>query len=244
MVKLNDGQQSIGGDIRLMTGEAMGVYYGYVCDGIFQNMEQVYNHATQTGAAPGRLMYRDINGDGTITDADQCIIGDPNPDLTLGLNLDFQYKGITLGLFFNSDLGFDIYNTTRRQLDFMSYGNEFTNRGADLINAWTPENPTATIPAVSMVDNNNEARMSTYYVEDGSYLKLKYIKLGYDLPKKALTPWHCQNLNIFFQVENVFTATKYSGLDPELPLGVYGARVDNAAYPRARSFSFGINMMF
>ena len=244
VVKLNDGQQSIGGDIRLMTGEAMGVYYGYVCDGIFQNMEQVYNHATQTGAAPGRLMYRDINGDGTITDADQCIIGDPNPDLTLGLNLDFQYKGITLGLFFNSDLGFDIYNTTRRQLDFMSYGNEFTNRGADLINAWTPENPSATIPAVSMVDNNNEARMSTYYVEDGSYLKLKYIKLGYDLPKKALTPWHCQNLNIFFQVENVFTATKYSGLDPELPLGVYGARVDNAAYPRARSFSFGINMMF
>ena len=88
------------------------------------------------------------------------------------------------------------------------------------------------------------ALAATYYVEDGSYLKLKYIKLGYDLPKKALTPWHCQNLNIFFQVENVFTATKYSGLDPELPLGVYGARVDNAAYPRARSFSFGINMMF
>lgn len=244
VVKLNEGQKSIGGDIRLMEGQAMGVYYGYVCDGIFQNMEQVYNHATQTGAAPGRLMYRDIDGDGIITDADQCIIGDPNPKLSMGLNLDFRYKGISLGLFFNSDLGFDIFNATRKQLDFMSYGNEFTNRGANLVNAWTPENTSATIPAVSMVDNNNETRMSSYFVEDGSYLKLKYIKLGYDLPKKALTPWHCENLNLFFQVENVFTATKYSGLDPELPLGVYGARVDNAAYPRARTFSFGLNLQF
>lgn len=244
IVKLNDGQESIGGDIRLMKDQAMGVYYGYVCDGIFQNEEQLYNHAQQPGAGLGRLMYRDINGDGVITDADQCIIGDPNPDLSMGLNLDFKYKGISLSFFFNSELGFDIFNATRKQLDFMSYGNEFTNRGANLINAWTPENINATIPAVSMVDNNNETRMSSYFVEDGSYLKLKYIKLGYDLPKKWLDPWHCQGLNIFAQVENVFCATKYSGLDPELPLGVYGARVDNAAYPRARTFSFGVNLAF
>jgi outer membrane receptor protein involved in Fe transport len=87
-------------------------------------------------------------------------------------------------------------------------------------------------------------RMSTYYIEDGSYLKMKYIKLSYDLPKKALTPWHCQNLTIFAQVENVFTATGYSGLDPELPLGGYGARIDNGPYPRSRSFTLGLNLNF
>jgi outer membrane receptor protein involved in Fe transport len=112
------------------------------------------------------------------------------------------------------------------------------------MNAWTSENPTATIPMVSLADNNNEMRMSTYFVEDGSYCKLKYIKLGYDFPKVVTKAIHAQNLNIFFQVENVFTATKYTGLDPELPLGAYGARVDNGPYPRARNFSMGINMAF
>ena len=244
VVKLNDFVKSIGGDIRLIEGEAMGVYYGYVVDGIFQNEEEVYNHASQQGKGVGRFRYRDLNGDGQISEADQCIIGDPNPDLSLGLNLDFAYKGLSLSMFFTSDLGFDIYNTTKRQLNFMSYGNTSCNRGISILDAWTPENTDTDIPAVSLVDNNNETRMSTYFVEDGSYLKLKYIKLGYDLPKKALTPWHCAGLNIYAQLENVFTATKYTGIDPELPLGAYGARVDNAAYPRARTFTLGLSLAF
>ena len=245
VVKLNDNVHQIGGSTRLIEGQPMGVYYGYVVDGIFQNKQEVADHAIQQGAAPGRLRYRDLDGDGRITDDDQCIIGDPNPDLMMGLNLDFKYKGLTLSMFFTSELGFDIINDTKNLTDFAWNGlASANNRGVAIMNAWTESNPTATIPAVSLSNNNNENRMSTYFVEDGSYLKMKYIKLSYDLPKKALTPWHCQSLSFFAQLENVFTATKYSGLDPELPLSSYGSRRDNGAYPRARTFSLGLNMSF
>jgi len=245
VVKLNDNVHQIGGDVRLIEGQPMGVYYGYVVDGIFQNKQQVADHAIQQGAAPGRLIYRDLNGDGKITDADQCIIGDPNPDLTLGLNFDFKYKGLTLSMFFNSELGFDIINHNKNLTDFAWNGkNDANNRGVAILNAWTESNPTATIPAVALTDVNNESRMSTYFVEDGSYLKMKYIKLSYDLPKKVLTPWHCEGINFFAQLENVFTITRYTGLDPELPLSTYGSRIDSGAYPRARTFSLGVNMAF
>ena len=244
LVKLNNLVNTIGGDWRLMVDQPMGVYYGYVCDGIFQNADQVANHAIQQGAAPGRFMYRDLDGNGVINENDRCIIGDPNPDLSMGLNLDFRYKDFTLSMFFNSDLGFDIYNTTKRQLYFMSNGGVSTNRSADILNAWTPTNTNTDIPALSVTDDNNETRMSTYYVEDGSYFKMKYIRLGYDLPEKVLRPWGCSSLNVFAQLENVFTITKYSGLDPELPLAEYGARVDNGPYPRSRVISLGVNMSF
>ena len=245
VVKLNDNVHSIGGDVRLIEGQPMGVYYGYVVDGIFQNKQEVADHAIQQGAAPGRLIYRDLNGDGRITDDDQTIIGDPNPDLALGLNLDFKYKGLTVAFFFNSELGFDIINHMKNLTDFAWNGlASANNRGVNILNAWTPENPNATVPAVSLSNNNNENRMSTYFIEDGSYFKLKYIKVGYDLPERVLKPWSCQGLNIFAQLENVFTATKYSGLDPELPLGTYGARVDAGAYPRARTLTLGLNLAF
>lgn len=244
LVKLNNLVKNVGGDVRMMVGEPMGVYYGYVCDGIFQNEDQVSNHATQHGAAPGRLIYRDIDGNGTIDENDRCIIGDPNPDFSLGLNLDFKYRDFTLSTFFTGDFGFDIYNTTKRQLDFMSYGGVSTNRGIGVLNAWTPTNTGASIPALSVTDDNNETRMSTYYIEDGSYFKMKYIKLAYSLPKKVLRPIGASALNVYGQVENVFTITDYSGLDPELPLGSYGARIDNGPYPRSRVFSLGLNLSF
>ena len=244
VVKLNDFVSQLGGDYRLIEGQPMGVYYGYVVEGIFQDAAQVGSHATQVGAAPGRLMYKDIVEDGVIDEKDQMIIGDPNPAVSMGLNLDFKWKGLSLSMFFTSEVGFDIYNTTKRQLDFMSYGGVSTNRGISVLDAWTPTHTNTTVPALSAVDANNEMRMSTYYVEDGSYLKLKYIKLGYDLPKKAIDAIHAQKVGVYLQVENVFTATGYSGLDPELPLGGYGARIDNGPYPRSRSFSLGLNLNF
>ncbi|MFH8143363.1 MAG: TonB-dependent receptor [Muribaculaceae bacterium] len=244
LVTLNSRQKFIGGDQRLIPGEPMGVYYGYVCDGIFQDATQVANHATQAGAAPGRLIYRDLNGDGVIDDNDRCIIGDPNPDLSLGLNLAFKYKAFTLDMFFAGDFGFDIQNHMKRQLLSMNYGNLATNRGADILTAWPPTNTSSDIPALSLTDDNNEARFSTYYVENGSYMKMKYLKLSYSLPKNLIKRIGASNLDIYGQVENVFTMTKYKGLDPEILPGEYGARIDNGAYPRPRTFTIGLNLQF
>ena len=242
LVKLNNKVSSIGGDIRIMVDQPMGVYYGYVCDG--QNADQVSNHAMQQGAAPGRLIYRDIAGNGVINENDRCVIGDPNPDFSLGLNLDFRYRDFTLSTFFTGDFGFDIYNATKGQLYLMSYGDVSTNRSADILNAWTPANTNTDIPALAAADDNNETRMSTWYVEDGSYLKMKYIKLDYKLPAKILRPIGATSLGVYAQLENVFTITKYKGLDPELPLGAYGARVDRGPYPRSRVVSLGVNINF
>lgn len=244
LVKLNNMVNTIGGDIRLIKDEPMGVYYGYVYDGIFQNADEVANHAQQNGAAPGRMKFRDLDGNGVINEDDRCIIGDPNPDFSLGLNLDFKYRDFTLSTFFCGDFGFDIYNPTLRQLNFMGNGGVSTNRSVDVLNAWTPTNTSAKIPALALTDDNNETRMSTYYVEDGSYLKMKYIKLAYSLPSKVLRPIGGTSCNVYAQLENVFTITKYSGLDPELPLGAYGARVDNGPYPRSRVLSLGLNLTF
>ena len=242
--KLNNRQAFIGGDYRLIPGEAMGVYYGYVCDGIFQNEMEVANHATQTGAAPGRLIYRDLDGNGVINDEDRCIIGDPNPDLSLGINLTFNYKAFTLDMFFAGDFGFDIYNHMKRQLYSMSNGNLTTNRAADILNAWSPTNTGSDIPALSLTDNNNETRFSTYYVQDGSFMKMKYLKLSYTLPENIVRKFGATNLNVFGQVENLFTITGYDGLDPEILPGQYGVRLDNGAYPRPRTFTLGLNLTF
>ena len=245
LVKFNDVVTSQGGDYRLMVGQPMGVYYGYVCDGIFQDEDQVSNHAIQQGKGVGRLIFRDIDGNGVVDDADRCIIGDPNPDLALGLNLDLNYKDFTLSAFFSGEFGFDVYNTTRRQLEFMHYGGgSSTNHGVDILDAWSPTNTDASIPALTMVDNNNETRMSNYFVEDGSYLKLKYLKLAYQLPKNIATKIYASNISVFGQVENIFTITSYKGLDPEVILGGYGARVDSGLYPRARTFTLGLNLTF
>ena len=244
LVKLNDEVSVIGGDFRLIEGQPMGVYYGYVCDGIFQNADQVANHAIQPGKGVGRLIFRDIDGNGEVNENDRCIIGNPNPDFGLGISLSASYKNWTLATFFSGEFGFDIYNGTRKQLEFMTYGNTYTNRGADVLSAWTPENTGASIPALTTVDDNNETRMSTYFIEDGSYLKCKYIKLSYNFDQKWMKTIGLSSLSIYGQVENVFTITSYSGLDPEVPLSVYGARIDNGPYPRARTFSMGLNVQF
>ena len=244
LVRLNDEVSIIGGDFRLIEGEPMGVYYGYVADGIFQNEDQVSNHAIQEGKGVGRIIYRDINGDGEVNEADRCIIGDPNPDFGMGLTLTANYKNWSFSTFFSGEFGFDIYNGTRKQLEFMTYGNLYTNRGIDVLDAWTPENAGSSIPALTTVDDNNETRMSTYFVEDGSYLKCKYIKLGYKFDQGWMKTIGLSALNLYAQLENVFTITKYNGLDPEVPLSTYGARIDNGPYPRARTFSVGLNATF
>ncbi len=246
LLELNSRQEFVDGDCggRLMPGQPMGIYWGYVCDGIFQNEAQVANHAQQTGAAPGRLIYRDLNGDGQITDADRCIIGNPNPDLSLGLNLAFKYKAFTLDMFFSGDFGFDIYNDMRNQLCLMSSSNTLTNRGKDILNAWTPDNTNTSVPALSTDNSNQEDRISSWNIDNGSYFKMKYLKLSYNFPERVARAIGGQSISVFGQVENVFTATKFKGLDPELLPGKYGVRVEDGGWIRPRSFTLGVNLSF
>ncbi|MBD5194430.1 MAG: TonB-dependent receptor [Bacteroidales bacterium] len=246
LLELNSRQEFVDGAYgsRLMPGQPMGIIWGYVCDGIFQNEAEVANHATQTGAAPGRLVYRDLNGDGVITDADRCIIGNPNPDLALGLNLALRYKAFTLDMFFSGEFGFDIVNDMRNQLCLMSSSNTLTNRGHDILNAWTPQNTNTTIPALSTDNSNMEDRISSWNVDNGSYFKMKYIKLSYMLPEKVARAIGGQSIDVYGQVENVFTATKFKGLDPELLPGQYGIRVEDGGWIRPRTFTLGVNLSF
>ena len=244
LVAFNDKVSYQGGDIRIMEGQPMGVYYGWVYDGIFKDQESVANHADQAGKAVGRMIFRDLNGDGVVNDNDRCIIGDPNPDWSMGVNLSASWKNFTLSTFLFGEFGFDIYNSTKKQLYLMSYGNLYTNRSVDVLNAWSENNTNASIPALSLNDNNNEVRMSTYYIEDGSYLKMKFLKLAYNFDQSLVKKLGLGGLSVYGQVENVFTITGYSGLDPEVPLGAYGSRVDNGPYPRARTFSLGLHVDF
>ena len=244
LTALNSRQKFIGGDQRLIPGQPMGVYYGYVCDGIFQNEAEVAAHASQQGAAPGRLIYRDVDHNGVIDDNDRCIIGDPNPDLSMSLNLTFKYKGLALDMFLAGAIGFDLQHHPQRHLLAQSDRTPPTNRSVEILNAWTPTNTQTDIPALTLTDDNNESRFSTYYVENGSYMKMKYLKLSYELPRHIIQKIGLQNLEVYAQVENVFTLTGYTGIDPELLPGEYGARIDNGAYPRPRTFTVGLNFQF
>lgn len=241
LVRLNSLVTQTGGDQRNIVGQPLGVFYGYVVDGIFQNEDQVLNHATQQGKGVGRFIYRDLDHNDIIDDKDQCVIGDPNPDISLGLNLNLNYKNFSLSCFINSDLGFDIYNTTKRQLNFMTYGDKSTNRGTSILNAWTPENTDTDIPALTMLDNNNETRMSTYFIEDGSYLKMRNLRLTYTVRSNDWTKKiGMASMQIYGMVDNVFTISNYSGLEPALPV----SGIDNAPYPIARTFMLGLNLKF
>lgn len=241
LVRLNSLVTQTGGDKRNIVGKPLGVFYGYVADGIFKTQDEVLNHATQQGKGIGRMIYRDLDHNGVIDANDQTVIGDPNPDLSLGLNLNFMYKSFTLSCFFNSDLGFDIYNTTKRQLEFMTYGDKYTNRGTAILNAWTSQNSNSSIPALTMLDNNNETRMSSYFIEDGSYLKMRNLRLAYDLKSKAMvSKLGLASVQFYGQVDNVFTISDYSGLEPSLP----GSGIDSAPYPIPRTFLVGVNLKF
>lgn len=217
-------------------GQSPGYFYGYVTDGIFQNTAEIAAHATQTGAVPGDIRYKDINEDGIISSADQTKIGDPFPDFTMGWNLSASYKNIDLNIFTYASIGNDIYRAYERN-------GTFTNKFRDVLGRWTGEGSTndARTPRYTFVDANNNARVSDRYVEDGSFVKIKNIQLGYTFPKTTLGNT-IKGLRLYAQVRNAFTFTKYSGFDPEIAGGILETGIDRASYPQARTFAFGLDI--
>ena len=227
-----------GNGVKSVVGHPNGAQVGYVADGIFKSQEEVDNHATQEGAAPGRIRWRDLDGNGVINEADQKWIYDPVPDFSYGLNIYLEYKNFDFTMFWQGVQDADIISDLKKETDLWSGLNiGFLNKGKRVLDAWTPQNPNSTIPALSRDDVNNEKRVSTYFVEDGSFLKLRNIQLGYNLPEKVTKKLKMERLRFYLSAQNVLTikSKDFTGVDPENP---------NFGYPIPLNVTFGINVSF
>ena len=209
-----------GGDgVMNIIGHSINMRAGYIADGIFKSQEEVDNHADQTGKGVGRIRYKDLDNNGVIDTKDQTWIGNPNPDFTYGLNIYLEYKNFDLTMFWQGVQGVDVYNEVKKNTDFWSVGDMNANRGTRLLGAWTPQNPGSDIPAVCLEDLNNEKRISSYYVENGSYLKLRNLQLGYTLPTDISKKIKIERLRFYFSAQNLLTikSKNFTGMDPENP---------------------------
>ncbi len=234
-------------------GDPTSAFFGYRVLGLFQNASEVASAPTQDGAAPGRFRFADLNGDGRITPLDRTIIGDPNPDFTLGINLSLGYKGFDFSTFLFGAFGQEIFNYTKWWTDFWPSFQGAKSENA-LYNSWTPERPNATTPRAENVSNfstNQEA--STYYIENGSFLRARNMTLGYTLPAATINKIGLERLRFYIQGANLFTITRYSGLDPELQAAnvndpnsrtaaAFG--IDFGNYPVVRQLLIGVNVGF
>lgn len=222
-------------------GQPIGAYFGYVTDGIFQTRQEVADHAFQSeNTAPGDIRFKDLNGDGVVNTDDQDYIGNPIPDFTYGFTADVEWKGFDLGIFLQGAQGNDLYNATVR------YDFTYVNRPVSVLNRWTGPGTSNSEPRVNLSDPNQNARVSDRFVEDGSYLRLKNVQLGYSLPKNLLERIGFEKFRVYFSGQNMFTFTRYTGMDPEI--GSYGgaleAGIDRGFYPQARVLLGGINVVF
>ena len=223
-------------------------FYGYVADGLFQNWEDVYAHTDEHGtliqpnAQPGDIRFKDLDHNGVLDANDKAFIGNPYPDLMMGINIGLRYKNIDFAANFYGTFGNDIFNTTK---GLYSGANGQNVWAGTLQEAWHGEGTSNDIPRLSYSDLNlNYQRVSSFYVEDGSYMRCKLLQIGYTLPKKWVGD---SDLRISFSAQNPFTITGYSGMDPERPAldgSVIETGIDNTAYPNPRTFLFGIDFKF
>ncbi|HPB52107.1 MAG TPA: SusC/RagA family TonB-linked outer membrane protein, partial [Saprospiraceae bacterium] len=226
---------------RTDVGHPLASFYGWVTDGIFQTEEEVKNHAFQSeGTSPGDIRFRDLNEDGVIDIKDRTYIGNPIPKMSYGLTGNIAYKGFDLNMFWLGSYGNDIYNATVR------YDFTYVNRPESTLNRWTGPGTSNTEPKVSLNDPNQNARVSDRFVEDGSFLRLKNIQLGYSIPTRWMSKVRVRELRIYAAAQNLFTFTRYSGMDPEI--GIVGNAlelgIDKGFYPQARVFMGGIELKF
>ena len=232
-------------------GKTPNIIYGMVADGIFKTQEEVDNHAQQSGKAVGRIRYKDLDGNGVINEQyDRTYIGIEDPDFFGGLNVDLAYKGFDMNIFFQGVFGNQVYNRWKKLSDFWNLNQpEDKNHTTRMLEAWSFDNPNSDIPAISNQTVNNEGETSSYYVEDGSYLKLRSIELGYTLPRNISSRIKMDKLRFYVNLHNVFTlkkswgSDKYTSFDPESPIGQYGYH-DDDAYLQPFTVTFGVNVVF
>lgn len=221
-------------------GYPYGYFYGYVHDGIFQNWDEVNSYKTEDGklkqpnAQPGDIRFKDLDGKNGITADDRTMIGNPNPDWTYGFSLSADWRGLDFSAFFQGSVGNDIYKLYRRS------NVAYANWDKSWLGRWHGEGTSNWVPRVIEGDNNNY-QISDFFVEDGSYMRLKVLQIGYSLPQTLLQKVGIKGLRVFVQGENLFTLTDYTGYDPEV-----GTRngLDGGTYPQARTYTIGANISF
>ncbi len=213
-----------------------GSIVGYVVDGLFQSREEVLASG-QENARVGGLKYADLDGNGLINENDQTWIFNPVPNFSWGLNIDLSYKGFDFSMFWQGVAGQDVYNNQKFQTDFYSITDAGSNKGNRMLGAWTLANTSSDIPALTTNNTGNEGRASSYFVENGSYGKLRQVQIGYNLPTSLLEKAKISNARVYISGHNLLTL-KGSSLtcsDPENP---------NWAYPNSTSFSLGLQVSF
>jgi len=256
-------------------GEEIGALFGFQTNGLFQNWNEVYSHAYQnqsvtgfdeaTGlpiysentdqatinnnTAPGDLRYVDQNGDGFIdADNDRVVIGSTIPDFTWGFNNTFRYKGINLSIFFQGVHGVEVFNQLRVRQERSAGG--WANKRTTLLDRWTGEGTSSNIPRSAILDPNANERPSDHWVEDASFIRLRNVRLSYNIPGQLLRNigWQSGGINIYAIGTNLLTFTQYSGFDPEIGLRDAGnpetAGVDAGLYPLTRQFTIGAEITF
>ncbi len=232
----------------------MAYLLGYKTDGLFTSEDQFVGAPPQFGQTfgpnagqtyLGDVKYVDVNGDGQITDADKTFIGNPHPDFTFGFTNNFRYKSFDLSVFCQGSVGNDIMNLTRRNgiANNMLFQNMFT----EAQNFYSADNTDTSIPRpINSIANPNQ-EISDRFIEDGSYLRIQNVTLGYTLPSSLLSKVKLTRLRLYASAQNLYTFTRYSGYDPEIGSfnqNVLLSNVDNGRYPSPRTYSIGINLEF
>ena len=239
-----------------MPGHPVQSFYGWETDGIFQSADEVSKSPFQTaGTGAGDIKFKDLDGNDTIDLRDRTFLGSFIPDFSYSLNLNANYKNFGLTLFFQGVQGNKIYNALRTTTEGMV---RFFNAGTAVLDAWTPSNTNTNVPRAVSSDPNQNARPSTRFLEDGSFLRLKNIMLSYNVPAaslQSLTKGTVKSLNIYVSAQNILTFTKYSGYDPEVgnrifnnisydPKAALSNGIDYAVYPQPKGYQVGINVNF
>ncbi|MFT3747838.1 MAG: TonB-dependent receptor [Agriterribacter sp.] len=236
---------------RMAEGEALGHFYVLQSMGIFQTQSEIDNYVDKNGdkiqpaAVPGDLKFQDTNGDGVISADDRVNGGNSFPQFTYSLNTSLNYGGFDMNMMWSGSQGNKIFNGLTLGGKLMQ-GTGYNN-SVDILDRWTPDHTNTDIPRVSIKDLNNNHTYSTFYIEDGSFLRMKYLSFGYTFNNSLLGP-NISKLRVFLTFQNLITITRYSGFDPEIgsDVGVnanmYG--VDRGAYPQAKAYILGINFNF
>ncbi|MCI7515404.1 MAG: TonB-dependent receptor [Bacteroidales bacterium] len=238
LTALNGGEKVWGDKTVCDQGLPLYTFWGYRYDGIFRTQEEIDSYlwaeGASTGYAPGDAKYFDKNNDGKIDENDKMALGNPFPWLTYGLNFSAEWKGIDLQVFFQGVYGNEIYNALRLRTE--GTGNEAT-LSTSMRNVWTRSNPDGSIP--NPFGNPINSDTNSRFIESGAYLRLKNVQLGYTLPQRWTQKIKMSRCRIYLSGNNLFTATKYSGYDPEV-----GGGVDYGNYPQSRTFMLGLNINF